>query len=308
MHLVILLFGMFASLFTLQKGTLSVSEPFFLVGSRMFMAGLIMLSYLIINNKKEIHKVRLAHFGLILSLALTNIYLTNIFEIWAIKNMVSSKACLFYSLSPFVAALVSYFVLQEKLTPKKMAGMLVGFLGLLPIIYTQTETEIMAGKFLVFSLAEMSIIGAVFCSVLGWILLKKVLIDFAYSPVLANGISMLLGGSLALVHSYLAGENWAPIPVTNMPRFLFNSATMLLLSNLICYNLYGYLLQRFSATFMSFAGLITPIFASIFGYLFLQETITWHFFVSMIFFLIGLMLYYKEELTQTSPSLSTNTD
>ena len=43
MFFVILLFAMFASLFTLQKETLEYCEPFFLIGSRMLFAGIILL-------------------------------------------------------------------------------------------------------------------------------------------------------------------------------------------------------------------------------------------------------------------------
>ena len=72
---------------------------------------------------------------------------------------------------------------------------------------------------------------------------------------------------------------------------------MLLISNVVCYNLYGHLLKRFSATFMSLAGLITPLFASLFGWYFLDEVITWHFYMSMFIFSIGLFIFYQEEIT-----------
>ncbi|HSX20229.1 MAG TPA: DMT family transporter, partial [Gammaproteobacteria bacterium] len=171
-----------------------------------------------------------------------------------------------------------------------------GFLGLLPIIFAQTSDEIAGGTFLVFTFAELAMVGAVFCSVYGWILLKKVMQDYSYSPLLANGLSMTLGGLLALAHSYIAGEQWSPIPVNNMQGFILNTLVMCLISNLICYNLYGYLLKRFSATFMSFAGLVTPLFASLFGFVWLDEVITWHFFVAIALFTLGLVIFYREEM------------
>ncbi len=297
MHLVILLYVLFASLFTLQKETLNYCEPFFLVGSRMAFAGLILLGYMFVRHKASALKIKPEHIKGIMLLAISNIYLTNIFEIWAIQHMVSSKACLVYSLSPFVSALVAFLVLRETLSRKKVMGMLIGFLGLLPIIFTQTQSELTTGKIFMFTMAELSIVGAVFCSVYGWIMLKKVL-NNGYSFLVANGYSMLLGGILALGHSYFAGEHWAPFPVTNVPSFVTNTLIMCIISNLICYNLYGYLLKRFSATFMSFAGLVTPIFASLFGFLWLNEVVTWHFFVSIILFSFGLLIFYREEIAQ----------
>ncbi len=300
MHLVILLYVLFASLFTLQKNTLNYCEPFFLVGSRMVFAGIILLGYLLYKNRNVLGSIKAGHIKGIFLLALSNIYLTNIFEIWAIQHMVSSKACLIYSLSPFVSALVAFLVLRETMSRKKTLGMLIGFLGLLPIIFTQTQDEVLGGTFLMFTLAELSIVGAVFCSVYGWIQLKKVMQDYEYTPLLANGLSMTLGGLLALGHSYFAGENWAPVPVSDASSYMLNTLIMCLISNIICYNLYGYLLKRFTATFMSFAGLVTPIFASLFGFLWLQEVITWHFFVSIALFSLGLIIFYREEIAQSN--------
>lgn len=303
MYLVVLLYLLFASLFTLQKNTLNFCDPFFLVGSRMLFAGIVLLAYIVIRHKPQSFRIKPAHLIGVTLLALSQIYLTNIFEIWAIEHMVSSKACLLYSLSPFVSALVAFVVLKERMSSKKTMGMLIGFLGLLPIIFAQTQDEISSGTFLVFTLAELAMVGAVFCSVYGWIMLKKVMQDYAYSPLMANGLSMTIGGLMALAHSYVAGENWAPIPVYDLQPFIINTLIMCLISNLICYNLYGYLLKRFSATFMSFAGLVTPLFASIFGYIWLKEVITWHFFVAIAMFTIGLVIFYREE--KVTPAVDT---
>lgn len=297
MFLVILLFAMFASIFTLQKETLMYSEPFFLIGSRMLFAGIILLIYVYATNKKAF-KNSSKHLVAFLSLGIFAVYLTNICEIWGINHMISSKACLIYSLSPFLAALVAFIVLKERLSKQKWLGMLIGLFGLLPIHFTHANEAINLTQFTISSLAELSIVGAVFFSVYGWILLKKIISEYKYSPLLANGISMVIGGILALIHSYLSGEVWQPIPVTQIQPFLINSLVMCLISNIICYNLYGYLLTRFTATFMSFAGLITSFFAALYGYLFLKETITWHFFASISVFTLGLILFYQDEIKQ----------
>lgn len=295
-HLVILLYALFASLFTLQKTTLNYCEPFFMVGSRMLFAGVVLLAYVAIRHRPVAFKIKPAHIGGIVLLALTQIYLTNMFEIWAIKHMISSKPCLLYSLSPFISALVAYVVLKETLSNKKMLGMFIGFLGLIPIVFAQTSEEISSGTFWVFTLAELAMIGAVFTSVYGWIQLKKVMTETSFSPLLANGLSMTLGGVLALIHSYFAGEQWAPVPVSHVQPFIINALIMCLISNIICYNLYGYLLKRFSATLVSFVGLVTPLFTSLFGFIWLNETISWHYFVSMVLFSIGLVIFYRDEM------------
>lgn len=110
---------------------------------------------------------------------------------------------------------------------------------------------------------------------------------------------MLIGGLLALIHSYISGESWQPIPIigNNTIALVECAIWMTLISNIICYNLYGYLLTKYSATFLSLAGLITPLFASLFGWYFLNEQITWHFYMSIFLFSIGLFIFYQEEIT-----------
>lgn len=297
--LVILLFALFASLFTLSKTALEFSEPFFLIGSRMTFAGILLLTHQFLFNRKAF-KIKASHVLPFIMLGLVSIYITNIAEIWGIQFMSSAKACLIYSLSPFIAALFAYWMLNETLTGKKWLGLVVGFFGLTPILFTQSSSTDLAKDLLFFSWAELALIIAVFASVYGWILLKKIVSEYRYSFIMANGISMLIGGVLALVHSYVSGEQWTPIPVIggHFGPFIECALWMTLISNVVCYNLYGYLLKRFSATFLSLAGLITPLFASLFGWYFLHEVITWHFFASMALFSIGLTLFYQEELAQ----------
>jgi drug/metabolite transporter (DMT)-like permease len=295
MVFVILLFALFASLFGISKDSLNYSEPFFLIGSRMLFAGLLLLSHQYFFNRSAF-KFKVTHVKALFLLGLLNIYLTNIAEIWGLQHMMSAKACLIYSLSPFLAAAVAYLVLKESLSAKKWLGLLIGFMGLVPVFMTQSPGEQTSSNLPLISLPEIALLTAVFCSVYGWTLLKKIINDYHYTPLMANGISMTIGGVLALLHSYFAGENWNPLPVTELGSFLQNTLWLCLISNIICYNLYGYLLKRYSATFMSFAGLVTPFFASLFGWYFLNETITWHYFASMAVFACGLTLFYQEEL------------
>lgn len=113
----------------------------------------------------------------------------------------------------------------------------------------------------------------------------------------ANGFSMLLGGIGALIHSF-AVENWNPVPVTGFIPFIECAILLIIISNIICYNLYGHLLKKYSPTFMSFAGFTTPLFTALFGWFFLGEVVTWPFFISFLIVLFGLIIFDQEDLKQ----------
>ncbi|MBF0208470.1 MAG: DMT family transporter [Oligoflexia bacterium] len=294
MFLVILLYALFGSLFVISKGTLKFAGPFFFIGSRMMFAGVLLLAYQAIVARKSL-VINIKQLGYMALLGVVNIYLTNIFEIWGLQHMVSAKACLIYSLSPFLSAIIAFFALKETLSVKKWVGLFVGLLGSVPIFTAQT---MLPGHFsgAYYGAPELALLVAVACSVCGWILLKKIVNDLKCTPVLANGVSMFVGGGMALIHSYVSGEYWTPVPVTSPSNFIQYSLAMCLISNIICYNLYGHLLRFYSATFMSFAGLITPVFASLFGWYFLEEPVSWNYLISIIIFSIGLFIFYQEEI------------
>lgn len=297
MFYVVLLYALFASVFTASKQALEYAPPFFLVGARMMFAAACMLAYCAFAKKESI-RIRPGSAKKLFGLAIFNIYLTNVFEFWGLQYLTSFKTCFIYSLSPFLSALLSYFIFSEIMTRRKWTGLIVGFLGFIPILLSKTSQEELAGDLWIFSWAELAVIGACVASVYGWILLKQLVNEEGYSPFSANGLSMLLGGSLALGHSFLV-ENWNPTPIHGpIIPFLECTIFLIIVSNCIAYNLYGFLLQRFSATFMAFAGLTTPLFSALFGWVFHSEIPTISFYISFLIVFSGLYLFYQEELSK----------
>lgn len=298
MPLVFLLFALFASVFTIGKTGLDYSQPFFLVGTRMSAAGVLMLCYMGFTNPKQlIFSKREIWLGV--KLAVFNIYLTNIFEFWGLKYLTAFKTCYIYSLSPFIVALLSFIVFSEKMSVKKWMGLLIGCIGIVPILLLHGADELDSGELFLFSWAEMAVLAACICGAYGWIILKQLVNEYQIAPMAANGLSMTIGGLFALIHSSMT-EPWDPFPVTEWIPFLECTCALILISNCVCYNLYGYLLKKYSATFMSFAGFTTPLFTALFGWIFLGETISWEVYLSMAIIFAGLYIFNLEELKTVS--------
>jgi len=62
--------------------------------------------------------------------------------------------------------------------------------------------------------------------------------------------------------------------------------------------MYGTLLRKYSITFLTFAGFLCPLFGTFFGWFFREETITWHYWVSLSAITAALFIFYREELKQ----------
>ncbi|MEX1012967.1 MAG: DMT family transporter [Waddliaceae bacterium] len=293
---IVVLYALFASIFTVAKTGLEYTQPLFFVGFRMVIAGVMLLSYQYFVDRSIFKQIR-KHLLPLALLAIFNIYLANVLEFWGLQYLTSFKTCFIYGLSPFASAILSYFTFSETLSRKKIIGLVIGCLGFLPILLQKGGPEETVGELFFISWAELSVMGGAFCAVYGWILLRKLVSKGEMSTFLANGFSMFVGGIISLTHSYFV-ENWQPVPVTSWQPFLECTFFMIIVSSFICYNLSGYLLKRYTATFFSFAGFITPLFSALFGWWFLNEQVGLPFYLSFIGVFAGLSVFYQEELRE----------
>lgn len=296
--LAIFTFATWSSVFSLGKMTLTHTQPIFLTSFRMILAGLLLIGYLYLRRRESL-KLSWKEVLSLCLLGFFSIYLSNVLEFWGLQHLSAAKTCFIYSLSPFFTALFSYLHFKEKMTGMKWLGFAIGMLGFLPVLSTQTGAEELWQALGFLSWPEIAVMGAAIAAVYGWVLLRVVVKSKEISPLVANGGAMLFGGTLALIHSLFV-ESWSPIPVVSGEMLPFVQKTLLLtfISNFLCYNLYGYLLRRFTATFLSFVGLFSPIFASFNSWLLLGETPSWQIFLSTGVLLIGASLIYREELKQ----------
>lgn len=297
--IVILMYATWSSVFSIGKMTLEHCPPLFLTASRMILAGVLLLAFMAIKDRFSF-KLTLKQLLSFSLLALFSVYLTNAFEFWSLQHLTAAKTCFIYSLCPFFAAFFSYLHFGEKMNGRKWIGMIIGFTGfIIPVLAMQKGSGELLTELSFLSWPELAMMAASLCSVYGWVLLRLIVKDSTVSPMMANGASMLIGGAFALFHSYLV-EGWNPIPVSasSMGPFVQGTLIMTLISNIICYNLYGMMLKRFTATFLSFMGLLSPIFASLNSWFFLGEAPSPLIFVSTAVVSIGLWIIYGAELRQ----------
>jgi len=311
MILVCFLYMLFASTFIFGKLALSYCDPLFFIGVRMIIGGSLLLGYQYFFNRKQ-WKFSLRNSGLYSQIILFHIFCAFVLEFWALKYVTASKACLIYNLSPFLTALYAYLFFSERLNTKKWLGLAVGFGGLLPVLLAPSLIEDQVGGVFNISWPEMALLGAVASSAYGWIVMKK-LLHKQYSFIMVNGIGMFGGGILAFVSSLLI-EGTPTLKMPEVKNFLdtaiqniFSSyapvvllmiymAILIVIANIICYNIYGYLLSRYSPTFLSFAGFTTPLFAALFDWMLMGEIISWPFVISVMLTFWGLYIFYLQEI------------
>lgn len=296
--LVMLMYATWSSVFPISKLALQSATPTFLTSARMLIAGFILLTFLFLKDRKSL-KIGKRQILPLFAFSFFSIYLTNILEFWSMQYLSSVKGCFIYGLSPFLAIIFSYIHFKEKITKKKLIGMLIGFAGFVPVLMIQTGAENLLSIFNFFSLPDLAMIGAAIFSIYGWVLLRVIVKNQTLSPIYANGYGMLFGGLASLIHSFFV-DSWNPIPVLPGKELtvLMQIITMTVISNIICYNLYGFMLRKFTATFLSFCGLFSPIFVSITSWFLLREQPSWMILFSTVVVLSGLFIIYQTEIQQ----------
>src|SRR5258708_6632075 len=171
MIFVIILYLLFASTFTLGKAALLYVSPFLFIGVRMMLAGTLLLGYYRFIAQQKI-TVQKKDYSLFARIILFHIFCAYTLEYWALEHVTSAKACLLYNLSPFITALFSYFLYAERLTYRQVCGLIIGFLGFIPILIAQSPEEQLSWHIGLFSCYEMALIASVISSAYGWMVMK----------------------------------------------------------------------------------------------------------------------------------------
>lgn len=263
MFLIVILYAFLAGTFSLGKVILAYTQPIFLVGVRMSIAGSLLLVYHFIVNHTRF-RIDKNHLWLFIQSTIFTIYIPYILRSWSLTYLPSSKACLIYNFGPFLSYFFSYFFCQEKIRIKKIVGLTIGFIGLLPIIINSSLTSTTAhGLFIV---PELALLVAVSSMSYGWLIIHKLINNYHYPPSMTNGIIMFAGGVLALCTSFIVEDS--NLYVTDFVPFATILAIIIVISNLICHNLYGALLRIYTPTMLSFTSFLSPLFAALYGWLF----------------------------------------
>lgn len=290
--LAIIEYAFLASTFTIAKVAIRYADPLFLIGMRMVCAAPIMffIHYLQQKNSFRIHRRDATKF---LKVSVFHIFVPFVAEFWALQYVSSAKTAITYSLTPFIAALLSYILLRKKLTAKQTLGLIIGLLGLMPILVSRDEVALSGGLFFV-SVPEIVLLIAVTSASYAWFIVAD-LMKRGYGISLINGVAMLFGGMFAFILWYFVSGDQSPITGT-MQEFLLWTAALIVVANVISYNLYGWLLRHLSINFMSAIGFLCPIFASIYGFVLLNEDIGIYHVTALVMVCFGLWLFYRDEM------------
>lgn len=291
---IIALRALFGTSLPISKKLLSFTSPILLTGLRMACAGIVLLLFNLIWRKslKGFKKELWQYYAQII---VVGVYLRYILRYWGLQYMPAIKTGFLISATPFVAALMSWFFFKERLTTKQWFGLLLGVLAYIPILVTSSPSEVKLGELFFISWPELAIFIAVIAQCYQLAISRRLLREYQHSATVTNGICMFGGGVLALITAYFV----EPLVIHNGWQFAGWFSLLIIISNVICHNYLLYLLKHYSITFVSFTDFLTPIFIGLYSWYFLGEAVSWNYALGALGILVGLYLFYQDELKAT---------
>ncbi len=165
--------------------------------------------------------------------------------------------------TPFATVLLAHFLTSEKLTARRMIGVLMGFAGLVVLVLPEFGKE-----------ASGSLIG-ILLAIFGAWLYAVGNVGTRMAPRVEAGLSSFIivgtAGLFALVYASVA----EPFPEHASTNSIIAMIVLGLLPTAFAMFVYVWLIQRAGPVFVSFTTYMSPLWATGLGVLFLGEQLHW---------------------------------
>ena len=178
--------------------------------------------------------------------------------------------------TPFATVLMAHAFLNDRLTPRRLIGVLMGFAGLVVLVLPEFREG--GGASLVGIL--LAIIGAWLYAVGNIATRVAPQID----PVLSAFIIVALGGVAALIYAAIM----EPFPVGASQASIIAMILLGALPTAFAMFVYVWLIRRAGPVFVSFTTYMSPLWATGLGVLFLGEQLLWSMVGALALILAGV--------------------
>jgi len=217
---------------------------------------------------------------LVLIMCLTSFTIPLVLIYWGQLKVGSGLASVLFATYPFWVAIVSHFLLpNEKITPVRIIGIVIGFLGVI-FIFNNGFSDVSIRIF--YGMAAI-IVGAII-QAFGLVSLRR-LSENAH-PVTLNFCSMSLS-ALPLFAASFIFEDYSKI--------IFNAQSigsivyLSIFCTVITFVIYFWLIKYVEAVILSLSAFITPVIAVVIGVIVMGEKITNAVYIGSALVLIGVV-------------------
>lgn len=268
--LYIVLIVVWGVVWPLSKVALDACPPVLFAGLRVLLSGIVLLPFAVRHLTREALRVNLV-------LALLNVFLFYGLQNLALQHAPAGLVSILVYIQPVVTVLLARLWLNEGLNAIKLAGVVLGFVGVGLISLDQVRGHHAD------ALGALLALMAGLSWALGTVVYKKY--RTRPHPIQDMGIQLMVGGVLLLGLGSLT-ERWALIAWSG--PFLGELAFVGLLGTALAWIIWSRLLHSADASRVATWTFLVPILATILSVLWLKETLTATVWVGGAFVMLGL--------------------
>jgi drug/metabolite transporter (DMT)-like permease len=200
---------------------------------------------------------------------------------WGEQYITSGLAALLQATMPIFTVILAYFLAQEeRITPLKILGIVVGFVGVTVLMLPDLQQGLQSSLW-----GQLAVVASSLSYAGATIFARKRLMG---QPPLASATGQLTMGALYVVPLALLVER--SVDLTLSLAALGSWLALTVLGTVVAYVVYYDLLRRSSATFVSTVTYILPVNGLILGALVLGEPLTAAVLLGLALILLGVLL------------------
>ena len=265
--------------------------PYWLAAIRVAVGFLVLLPYSLYRG--FVMPATPSVWALVIGMSLLNVVVPFLLISWASLSIDAGIVSLLMGTGPFFALVGSHFLTtDDRLTPNKLVGVLLGFSGILVIVGFDSLSSLWTQSLL----AQLACFLASLCYVTSGLIIRRIDIPPGRLACLALGISSVVLIALALA-------------VEGRPTYGLSAATTVALLYLgllptgLAYLLRFHLVRKIGYTTFAMGINLIPVFGVFLGVWLLGEPLTLHVILALALIVCGLFV----ARTGTRPDLENET-
>jgi len=278
----LLLFVMMAWGFNVSAISVLVNEiePVLLTSIRVFMAGVVVL---IITRIFKVFRIPTkAEMKVILYITIFNVIIHHLFLALGLSYTSGINAGAILGFGPVLTMIMSVIFLKNRMTPLRITGFFIGFLGVF------IATSLSNGLSINLSVGDLFIFICILAQAYSFILISKM--QPSLDTRLLTGYMMIIGSTVIFIFNLFTKPNFSELSKLVEPRlllvFIFSAVVCTALGHMIYNNAIKKVGAAESAIFIN----LNTFFAVVGASLFLGEAIKLVHVIGLLFILLGVFV------------------
>ncbi len=237
--------------------------------------------FLFIFITRQFERISKEDFKYFFLSALFNPFFYFIGENFGLQQVSASLTAVIISTIPVLTPFIVVFFYNEKITKLNFAGLLLSFIGILIIIFSDRIK--LEGNFTGITLLFIAVISAIFYTIFS----KK--LSYKYSPVTIIAWQNLIG-VIMFFPLFLTFDFTESLSVVPGQETIFSLIMLGILASSVAFILYIYSIKHLGIIKSNLYTNLIPVFAFLFSFLLLNETITLFKILGLIIVILGIFL------------------